>query len=70
MLRSLHFTPGEVVSNLMRVPDGAGEPVQFGHRERAAGAANGQSFTQPRAVLVSTGETVIDIDPFGLNAQS
>ncbi len=54
----------------MRIPDGAGEPVQFGHHEGAAGAASGQSFTQPRTVPVSAGETVLDIEPFGLNTQS
>jgi len=36
---------GEIISNLVCVPDGSGKAVEFGYREGVAGAAGGQRFT-------------------------
>lgn len=64
-----HTSPCEVISNVVCVPYGAGEPVQFGHHEGVSGAACGQSFTETWPVSVAARQAMIYIDPFRLYTQ-
>ncbi|MET3934128.1 hypothetical protein ABIE00_002174 [Arthrobacter sp. OAP107] len=64
----LHPVRCEVVRDLMRVPDGAGQPVKFRHHEGVAASARGQRFTQSWAVRVAASEAMIDIDTIWFDA--
>ena len=56
---------GEVVDDVARVRQRAGEPVELGDHERVAGAAGGERFAQAGPVAVGAGQAVVDVDALG-----
>ena len=46
----------------------AGEPVQLGHHQ-VSRARQAASASQPRAGAVGPGHAVVDLDPFGVDAE-
>ncbi|KKC02127.1 hypothetical protein AWC17_01185 [Mycobacterium nebraskense] len=64
-----HAAGGESVDDVASVRDGASEPVELGHHQGVASAAGRESFAQARAVAVGTGQAVVDIDRFRVDAR-
>jgi hypothetical protein len=65
----LDLAAGEIVDDVARVGQRAGEPVELGHDERVAGAAGGERLAQAGTVAVGAGEAVVDVDALGGHAQ-
>lgn len=53
----------------MGVQDGTGQAVKLGHDENNPGPAGGQGLTEPGAVLVGAGKSVINPNSFKLNPE-
>jgi hypothetical protein len=51
------------VDDVARIGQRAGEPVEFGHDQRVAGAAGGESLAEAGPRTVSAGQAVVDVDP-------
>jgi hypothetical protein len=59
----LYSACGQIIGDLVSIPDGAGEPVQLGYDEGVAFSARCQRFAKAWAVRVAAGQAVVDIDP-------
>lgn len=55
----------EVFYDVLRVRAGPGEPAELGDDEGVAGADGAEGFAQSRPFLLSTGQSVVDVDPVG-----
>jgi len=64
-----HAASGELVDDVPGVGDGAGEPVELGDHEGAAGSAGGEGLAQAGALAVSAGDAGDAVDPVGLHAE-
>ena len=66
---SLTWRCGQLVDDVARVGQRAGEPVEFGDDQRVAVAAGGQRLAQAGTFAVGAGQAVVDVDPVGADAE-
>jgi len=64
-----HTGGGELVDDVARVGHGAGQPIELGDDEGVALSAGGQGLAQPGAVAVGAGQSVVEVDPLGVDAE-
>lgn len=53
---------GELVDDVARVADRAGEAIELGHHERVPGPGRGQGLAEPGPVAVGAGRALVDVD--------
>ncbi len=53
----------------MGISNGPGQTVQLGHDQGVAGTAGRHGLAQPWPISIGSGESVIDIDPFRVDAE-
>ena len=61
---------GELVGDRSSIRQRPGQPVQLRHDQGVALAAGRQRFAESRAFPVGAGQTVVDVDPCGIDSQS
>ncbi len=57
------------MDDVVRVGQRAGEPVEFGHDERVAGAAGRESLAEAGPGAIGAGQAVVDVDALGVDAE-